>query len=148
MRELEHMPDIIFAPSGSGSTHGGLLYGLRALGCNIPVHGMCVRRSATLQRLRISERLLEVAKLLGEEPAASENDVIINDDYLAPGYGIAGPAAQEAIRLSAKTEGLILDPVYTSKTMAGAFTYARANPDSRILFIHTGGGPSIFDFLR
>lgn len=143
---LDHAPDIIFAPSGSGSTHGGFLYGLRALGCNIPVHGICVRRAASLQHPRIVERLQQIATLLEEDSAATAEDVIINDDFLAPGYGVSGEAANEAIRLAARAEGLILDPVYTGKTMAGAIQYARENPESRVLFIHTGGGPSIFGY--
>jgi len=146
LQGLPEQPDIIFAPSGSGSTHGGLLYGLRALGCEIPVHGICVRRDAQLQQVRIEERLQQIAGYLGETSAATNSDVIINDQYLAPGYGVAGSEAQAAIRLLARTEALILDPVYTAKTMAAALAYARENPKSRVLFLHTGGGPSIFGY--
>ena len=141
-----HLPDVIFVPSGSGNTHAGLLYGLRALGCDIPVEGICVRRSAEVQRPRIVERLQQIAELLEEQSTAVEADVSVNDEFLAPGYGMAGPAAREAISLAARNEGLILDPVYTGKAMAGAVAWARENPGSQVLFLHTGGGPSIFGY--
>lgn len=146
IQQMEKQPDVIFVPSGSGNTHGGLLYGLRAVGCDIPVKGICVRRAAEQQVPRIAERLEQIAELLEENSTATAADVDISDEFLAPGYGVAGEAAREAILLAARTEGLILDPVYTAKAMAGAIAWSRENPGSRIMFIHTGGSPSIFAY--
>ncbi|MEM7215198.1 MAG: D-cysteine desulfhydrase family protein [Pseudomonadota bacterium] len=146
IKSLDQQPDIIFVPSGSGNTHGGLLYGLRAIGCKIPVTGICVRRSADQQHPRIVARLQQIADLLGEKSVACEADVTLEDQFLEPGYGVAGNETKQAIALAARKEGIILDPVYTGKTMAGAFNWAKQNPGSNILFLHTGGGPSIFGY--
>ncbi|MEM9280106.1 MAG: pyridoxal-phosphate dependent enzyme, partial [Pseudomonadota bacterium] len=105
-----------------------------------------VRRSADLQKPRIVERLQQIAELLEESTTAVEADVLLTDNFLAPGYGVAGPETKEAISLAARMEGIILDPVYTGKTMAGAVHWARENRGSHILFVHTGGGPSIFGY--
>ncbi|MGI9353057.1 MAG: D-cysteine desulfhydrase family protein [Rhizobiaceae bacterium] len=146
LEQSNNYPDVIFVPSGSGNTHAGFLFGLRTLGCDIPVKGICVRRNAEMQKPRIINRLQQIAELLEEQSAAGEQDVSVNDEFLAPGYGVAGPETMEAISLCARKEGLILDPVYTGKTMAGAIAWARENSGSRILFLHTGGGPSIFGY--
>jgi D-cysteine desulfhydrase/L-cysteate sulfo-lyase len=139
--------DEIFVPSGSGATHAGLLTGLRALDCSIPVAGVCVRRNATAQTERISGQCLEIAKLIDIPPVVIEDDVRLTDDFLAPGYGQLGAAAVEAITLSARTEGLILDPVYSAKTMAGFIHGARSSgPQQSLLFVHTGGTPAVFAY--
>ncbi|MEO0327500.1 MAG: D-cysteine desulfhydrase family protein [Pseudomonadota bacterium] len=146
IEKLDVKPDCIFTPSGSGNTHGGLLYGLRQLECDIPVTGVCVRRESDLQRLRIIDRLTQIAELLEQQAVASVEDVFLTDAFLAPGYGVAGPQANEAIALAAQKEALILDPVYTSKTFAAAINFARNNPGANLLVIHTGGGPSVFGY--
>jgi 1-aminocyclopropane-1-carboxylate deaminase/D-cysteine desulfhydrase-like pyridoxal-dependent ACC family enzyme len=75
------------------------------------------------------------------------NDIIINDDALTPGYGQINDAVLEAIQLTAQNEGIILDPVYTGRTMAGFLSLARtATAKQKLLFIHTGGQPSIFGY--
>lgn len=142
----DFFPDAIIAPSGSGNTHAGLVYGLRALGCEIPVIGCCVRRPADMQLPRLVHRLRQIGDLLGETPVATERDIILTDQFLAPGYGVPGDSTMNAISVAAKHEALILDPVYTGKTFAAFLDHARQNPDSRLLFMHTGGGPSIFGY--
>ncbi|MCH8155823.1 MAG: D-cysteine desulfhydrase family protein [Proteobacteria bacterium] len=117
--------DEIVVSSGSGHTHGGLLFGLRALGCPARVTGICVRRPAAAQRPRIESRCREIAELLEAAPVVAEDDVHLTDEFLAPGYGQLNPATVEAIELAARTEALILDPVYTGKTMAGFIQRAR-----------------------
>ncbi|MEL7430259.1 MAG: D-cysteine desulfhydrase family protein [Pseudomonadota bacterium] len=139
-------PDSVFVPTGSGSTHAGFLYGWRALGRGEPVTGSCVRRSHDLQTPRIVSRLKEIGELLQETPCCSEQDVLITDAFLAPGYGKAGDEVRTAIALAASSEALILDPVYTGKTFAAAFRYARENPGCEIVILHSGGGPSIFGY--
>ena len=144
---MKQRPDRIFIPSGSGNTHGGFLYGLRALGIiDIPVTGVCVRRDAKQQRPRLVERLEQIADLLEEDAPTVAEDVELTDAFLSPGYGISGSAAKEAIQLAARKEALILDPVYTAKTFAAAIAYAQENPRSKVLVLHTGGGPSIFGY--
>jgi len=139
--------DEIVVSSGSGHTHGGLLFGLRALGCPARVTGICVRRPAAAQRPRIESRCREIAELLELAPVVVAADVQLIDEFLAPGYGQLNPATVEAMELAARAEALILDPVYTGKTFAGFLQRARAaEPGQSLLFIHTGGTPALFAY--
>ena len=150
LAQLEAMsmtPDEIVVPSGSGHTHAGLLFGLRALGCRIPVTGACVRRDAAIQAPRILGHCAEIAKLLEIPQPVAEEDVMLSDEFLAPGYGQLNQGTRDAIEQAARREGLLLDPVYTGKAMAAFLARVRALPDgSKVLFIHTGGSPSIFAY--
>ena len=139
--------DEIVVPSGSGATHAGLLYGLRALGCSIPVKGICVRRPRDQQRPRIASRCEEIADLLGMDNPVDGSDIVIEDGFLAPGYGRMNAAVLEAIELAARHEGIILDPVYSGRTMAGLVNVARrATGEQNLLFLHTGGQPAVFGY--
>jgi len=140
--------DEIVVASGSGNTHAGLLFGLRALGSDIAVTGICVRREAALQRPRLVDRCAAIADTLEIENPVPDDAVVISDSFLAPGYGQLNPATEEAILLAARTEALIVDPVYTGKAMAGFVDRARTAPDRALLFIHTGGTPGIFAYAN
>ena len=141
--------DEIFVGSGSGATHAGLLFGLRALGSPIVVNGVCVRRNADAQKNRIRETCDAIAKLLDQPSGVTDEDINLTDAFLAPGYGHPGPATLDAITLCAQTEALLLDPVYTGKAMAGMLNHANsANRRANYLFIHTGGIPAIFGYQR
>lgn len=142
-----HKFDEIVVASGSGATHAGLLFGLRALGKATPVHGICVRRDAVAQTPRLKARCQQIADLLKMENPVKPEDVLLNDEMLAPGYGKMNPATIEAITLTAQKEGILLDPVYTGKTMAGFLARARqAKTGQNLLFIHTGGQPALFGY--
>ncbi len=139
--------DRFVVPSGSGNTHSGFLFGLRALGCEAPVTGICVRRNADLQAPRIATRCKEIAELLGVENPVREEDIVLDDRFLAPGYGQLNPAMVEAMTLAAHKEALLLDPVYSGKCMAGLVDLARhTSPNETLLFIHSGGTPSLFAY--
>lgn len=145
--EGNHRIDEIVVPSGSGNTHAGLLFGLRALGSPIPVTGVCVRRGADPQFPRIKARCAEIADLLGVSPAVSDEDIRLDDGFLAPGYGQLNDATVEAITLLARAEGVFLDPVYSGKTMACLLEMARnGGPGRTFLFVHTGGTPALFAY--
>ena len=75
--------DEIVIASGSGHTHGGLLFGLRALGCEVPVTGVCVRRAAEPQFERISARCREIAAMLNVEPLVDDRDIHLIDNFFA-----------------------------------------------------------------
>jgi 1-aminocyclopropane-1-carboxylate deaminase/D-cysteine desulfhydrase-like pyridoxal-dependent ACC family enzyme len=80
-------------------------------------------------------------------PAEGNGRIQVDDQYVGDGYGIPTEASREALRLAAETEGLILDPVYTAKAMAGLIAYVRAGrftSDQTVLFWHTGGVPGLF----
>lgn len=142
--------DEVVVASGSGHTHGGLLFGLRALGHGARVTGICVRRDADKQLQRITRRCQEIADLLEmENPVVPQDDIILDDSYLAPGYGQLNDDVVAAMRLAAETEGLITDPVYTAKTMCGFIERARSASDGQsIIFVHTGGTPALFGYER
>jgi len=147
IEENEFQIDQIFVGSGSGATHAGLLFGLRALGSDIPVTGVCVRRDATLQRLRIEDTCNRLATLLDVSSKVSDADINLIDDFLAPGYGIPSDETLSAIVMSARTEGLLVDPVYTGKVMAAVIREAKnADKQSSFIFVHTGGTPALFGY--
>jgi D-cysteine desulfhydrase/L-cysteate sulfo-lyase len=151
LAEREIAFDHVVVASGSALTHGGLLVGLRALGNEVPVTGICVRRAADLQRPRVIKRCREIESLIGREGCVEERDVTVFDGVLAPGYGQMNDATISAMTMAARLEALMLDPVYTGKTMAGLIALARAGtfqPGARVLFVHTGGGPALFGYER
>ncbi|MFT5113331.1 MAG: D-cysteine desulfhydrase family pyridoxal phosphate-dependent enzyme [Parasphingorhabdus sp.] len=137
----------IVVPSGSGATHAGFLYGMAVLGIQIPVIGACVRRDAAIQRVRIAQHCESISSLLKMQNPVTDDQIMLDDNQLAPGYGQAGPGAMRAIRLAGSCEGLVVDPVYSSKALACALDRAKAESDSAgFLFLHTGGGPAIFAY--
>ncbi len=138
--------DEIVLASGSGATHAGLLYGLRALGSTIRVTGVCVRRAAELQSLRIHQLCAGIGRLLELDLEIDSSDVHLCDDFLAPGYGQLSATVTQAMQMAAQCEGLILDPVYTGKAMAGLMQTAKASAVRQLLFIHTGGQPALFAY--
>lgn len=148
-RELEF--DHVVLASGSALTHGGFLVGLRALGNPVPVAGICVRRDASLQKPRVVKRCGEIAALIEREDCVTASDVVVDDSVLAPGYGRMNPETLEAMTMAARLEALMLDPVYTGKTMAGLVARVRSGAiprGARVLFLHTGGLPAIFGYER
>ena len=139
--------DEVVVASGSGATHAGLLFGLRALESSTPVKGICVRRAKDLQHKRIVNHCQAIANLLEMNNPVINDDVEISDNQLAPGYGQMNDAVSEAMQMAAHHEGLILDPVYTGRSMAGFIQRAReSNQQKTLLFIHTGGQPAIFAY--
>jgi D-cysteine desulfhydrase family pyridoxal phosphate-dependent enzyme len=149
MTATEQDFDCVVVASGSGLTHGGLLFGLRACGRDMLVQGICVRRPADPQTARITAKCQEIAAMLGVSSPVTAPDIRLDDSALAPGYGRPSGAVNEAIRLTATREGLLLDPVYTGKVMAGLIALARGGAwpkGARVLFIHTGGTPALFAY--
>ncbi len=145
MTDCEH----VVVPTGSGQTHAGLLFGLRAMGWTGRVVGICVRRPAKPQIERIGGHCQRLAELLGVENPVCSQDLEIYDDSLAPGYGLMNDMLMEAMRDCAQLDGLMLDPVYTARAMAGLIACARDGrlPQGKnVAFIHTGGLPAIFAY--
>jgi D-cysteine desulfhydrase family pyridoxal phosphate-dependent enzyme len=141
--------DVAVVPSGSGATHGGWLTGLRLSGIGSPVYGICVRRGAVQQKTRIETLTNNLSDMLQIERPFTPEDILTWDGVLAPGYGQIGPKALGALQLMAQTEGIMLDPVYTSKTFAGLLGLLEEGKISRgqkVLMLHTGGLPAIFAY--
>lgn len=143
------MPDVIVIPSGSAVTHSGILAGTRAIGWDVKIIGICVRRDVSQQQGRVERRTQEVLDMLGSDVELKADDVIVRDEVLVPGYGRMNPEVAEAIQLAARKEALMLDPVYTGRCMAGLIHCARSGEipsGAKVLFIHTGGGPALFAY--
>jgi L-cysteate sulfo-lyase len=141
--------DVVVLPSGSASTHAGMLVGLRALGSKARVLGVCVRRDAAAQADRVLARSNATAVLAGLPVSIRTDDVQVTDAYLGDGYGQLSPDAMEAMTFAAECEGLILDPVYTAKAMAGLIGAIREEsikPSETAVFLHTGGTPALFAY--
>lgn len=140
---LEQVPevDLVVVADGSGGTHAGLVAGL---GDHGRVLGVDVGTRPDLDTA-IPPLAAAVAELAGLP--APTGEIRIDHERWAPGYAAPNPAAREALRLVATLEGVILDPVYTGKAMAGliaAVREGRITSDHRVLFIHTGGTPALF----
>ncbi len=143
------LPDAVVIPSGSGLTHAGFLVGARACGWTVPIIGVCVRRVASQQQLRIAQRARQIAALLGHDDLIEDADIIVRDNVLAPGYGQLNDAVTHAIDIGARREALFLDPVYSGRTLAGLIDCLNEQvvlPGQKILMIHTGGNTGLFAY--
>jgi D-cysteine desulfhydrase family pyridoxal phosphate-dependent enzyme len=144
---LDVDPTHLYMESGNKG-HAGLVLGKKLLGKGF--RAIAISQNRTTDRHSGAVKgALDAAHALGWEVDVAEADVESYDDYVGPGYGIPSEAGLEAIKLAARTEGLILDPVYTGKCMAGLIDHARRGllgRDSVVVFIHTGGLPALFAF--
>lgn len=123
--------------------------GLRDLGRDdIAVHGICVRRGRDAQRERIVRVVRKTEELLDCVGVVRENEVLVNDDFLGTGYGRPTESGTEAMLLVGRTEGLLLDPVYTGKAFAGFLDLVRRGTvgSEPVVFLHTGGTPALFAY--
>ncbi len=139
--------NIVFA-SGSGGTQAGILAGLGAESSSIPAMGISVARNADSLRALVTPLTHQTMDLL-DVPREQCPEVLVTDAYVGPGYGLATPAMVEALRLVASTEGILLDPVYTGKAMAGLIDVVRAgqiSAEQNVVFIHTGGSVGLFGY--
>ena len=146
---LPQPPSAIFITSGSGTTHAGFAAGIKVLGLDIEVVGISIKEPAAEQRENVAARSQRLAEQLDIPCGLSADEVRVSDDYLGAGYGLVTPEGMEAIRLTAQHEGILLDPVYTGKTMSGLIDAARAGDlpaDRPAIMVHTGGIPAIFAY--
>ena len=150
LKQCKHMHiDTIVLATGSGMTHAGLLTGLRVMGSKTEVIGVCVRREAHLQQPRIAAHCQTLGEMLDQPNIVQKKVICISDATLAPGYGMMNEAVSSAITLLAETEGILLDPTYTGKAMAGMLRLidtGKFKADQNIAFLHTGGLPGVFGY--
>jgi L-cysteate sulfo-lyase len=141
-------PDAVYVCS-AGSTHAGLALGTRAIGWDCPVQAIAPIRwdyNVPANIAIIANRLAEAA---GLNVNMQEGELRHSEDYLGAEYGVLTREARVAIELVARTEGILLDPSYTGKAMAGLIDHVRRGiirPGSRVVFIHTGGTPALFAY--
>ena len=143
--------DHIVHATGSTGTQAGLVTGLKALNANIPVMGISVRAAKEAQEENVFKLATATADVLGCPGVVSAQDIAANSDYVGEGYGLPTEAGIDAIRMFAKLEGLLLDPVYSSKGAAGLIDLIRKGhykKGERVVFLHTGGSVSLFGYLN
>ena len=141
--------DCVVLASGGGGTQGGLVAGLAALGSNIRTIGIDIDAEGEAVANRVRGVAAGTAGLLGVRDRVADDAVTVNDDYAGEAYGKPTPEMVEAVTLLARLEGLVLDPVYTGKAMAGLIDLARSGAfgtDDTVVFIHTGGTPALFAY--
>ena len=149
LRAIGITPKCFFLPTGSASTHAGFLLGLLASDCAVPVRGVCVRRDASSQQQRVLDKMASTIELMGLDTMVKRDQVNCDDRFLAPGYGHSNPATQLAIETLARREGILLDPTYSGKCFAAlleALQQGDFGPDDHVVFLHTGGTPSLFAY--
>jgi D-cysteine desulfhydrase len=138
--------DRVLVGSGSSGTHGGLVAGFIGNRIKVPIVGVGVSRDPAQQEPLVMKEAQAVADLLGLGVQIPPEAVRSVGGYWQPKYSVPNARMVEAVQMLARTEGIPLDPVYTGKIMAGLVGLARAgefSPGERVLFIHTGGLPSL-----
>jgi D-cysteine desulfhydrase family pyridoxal phosphate-dependent enzyme len=139
LEQLPEPPDWVVVADGSGGTHAGLLVGLPKA---VRILGVDVARPPRPHAERVPELAQEIARLAGRPLPAFELEL---SDQTGPRYGAITRECREAVQLAARTEGVVLDPVYTGKAMAGLIAEAKAGRvRGTVVFWHTGGAPALF----
>ena len=141
--------DHVVCASGSTGTHAGLLTGLKGENANIPLTGISVNRKKDVQTKAVYQLVQGLAKELEITSAITMEDVQVFDDYVGQGYSLPTASMVEAVQMVARTEAILLDPVYTGKAMAGLIDLSRKGyfkKGENVLFIHTGGWPALFAY--
>lgn len=141
--------DRVVLGSGSSGTHGGLLAGFLGTHVRTPIVGIGVSRDPADQEPLVHAEAQAVADLLGLGLRVPREAVQTVGGYWQPKYSVPNPMMVEAVQWLARSEALLLDPVYTGKAMAGLIGLARKGsfaPGERVLFLHTGGLPSLFAY--
>lgn len=145
--------DHLVCASGSGGTHAGLVAGTTGIG-GPPVTGISVRARKEPQEAKLHALADEVAAKIGAKGNVPREALTVFDDYVGPGYSLPTEGMVEAVKLFARLEGVLLDPVYTGKAAAGLIDLARQGffaKGENVLFLHTGGSPALYayqDVLR
>jgi D-cysteine desulfhydrase family pyridoxal phosphate-dependent enzyme len=141
--------DHVVLSSSSGGTQAGMVVGARALGFEGQILGISIDQEANaLQRL-LADLATATADHLGLEFTLTPKDFVVNDDYLGGGYGVLGDLEREAAHTMARTEGILLDPVYTGRAFGGLLDLIRRGTfdrRERVLFWHTGGTTGLFAY--
>jgi L-cysteate sulfo-lyase len=151
-RERGFRIDHIVLANGSGGTQAGLLASVKCLDLPTSITGISVSKKRSMEELgtpTVDEAANLVGELIGEEVGATPEDVVINYDYYGEDYGKVTLECIDAIKLVARLEGILLDPVYTGKAMAGLLDLVKKGTfqkDETVVFLHTGGYPGIFPY--
>jgi D-cysteine desulfhydrase len=142
---------IVFA-SSSGGTQAGLMLGNKMLKSSYQIVGINIDKGET-DKVPFNQYIVslanDTAKLMAENYTFTESDLVLNSEYVGEGYGVIGALENEAISITAQTEGILLDPVYTGRAMGGLLAMIRSGEIKKtdsVLFWHTGGAPALFAY--
>ncbi|MDE0742495.1 MAG: D-cysteine desulfhydrase [Woeseiaceae bacterium] len=141
--------DSIVHATGSAGTQAGIVVGAKAMNCNIPILGIGVNASQELQEEKVYQLACETSDYMGLSGLVKREDVVANCDYVGDGYGIPTKGMNDAILLLARLEGLLFDPVYSGKGLAGMIDLIEQGyfkERRNIVFIHTGGAAGLFAY--
>lgn len=144
----EQVDQIVLA-TGSAGTQAGLLAGIIVANIDLPVLGICVSKTSEDQQILVESLLKEILMEIGLDPELAKDKVICNGNYVGDGYGIVTESMARAVKRCAQLEGLLLDPVYTGKAMAGLIDLCGQGAiaaGSNQLFLHTGGSQALFAY--
>lgn len=147
--DIGEAPGRLYFASGSGGTHSGIVVGARAFNVPFVPVGVSDGDPAPAMRAKWLPLLRATGELIGLDATFDADDFVIEDRYYGKGYGEPTRDGLDAIRLLARTEAVFLEPVYTGKAMAALLAHVRDGAfaaDESVVFLHTGGGPSLFAF--
>ncbi len=148
-RSLGLRIDRVVHASASAGTQAGLVAGFAGAAAGIAVTGLSVGMSAKQLTEAVFDIATEVAVLIEAPGSVTRDMVVVDDSHVGPGYGLPTSEMREAVEMAARTEGLILDPVYTGKAMAGLVDMIRRGRLTRgqnVVFVHTGGVAGLFAY--
>ena len=143
--------DHFVVPSGSAGTHAGIVAGMVGVNANIPITGISVNTNKKLQTEAVYKLAKETAMHVGVKEEITEDMVQVRDEFVGPGYSLPTGTMVEAVQLLARTEGILLDPVYTGKAFAGLVGMIREGKlkkGENVLFLHTGGSPALYAYTN
>jgi L-cysteate sulfo-lyase len=141
--------DHLVHATGSTGTQAGLIVGLKAMHSGIPLLGIGVNAPKDLQEENVYKLAIETADYIGAGGCVQRDDVVANCDYVGEGYGITTDSMKEAVSLLARLEGILADPVYSGKGLAGLFDLIRKGcfrKGENVVFLHTGGSAGLFGY--
>ena len=147
--EMDVKIDHIVQATGSAGTQAGFVAGLVALNANIPVLGISVRAPKEKQEQSVFDLAVRSAEYFGAKGVVKREHIVANSDYVGPGYGLPTDGMREAVKLAARFEGILLDPVYTGKGFDGLIDHVEKGffpKDGNVVFLHTGGSAGLFGY--
>lgn len=148
-REQSLPVDHIVTATGSAGTHAGLAVGIRGGGSDLPILGIGVNAPQDVQEERVFKLACETADLVGMPGIVARDDIVADCNYIGAGYGVPTDAMNEAVLMLARFEGLLFDPVYSGKALAGMIDHIRQgrfDKSETIVFLHTGGAAGLFAY--
>jgi L-cysteate sulfo-lyase len=143
--------DRVVTATGSAGTQAGLVVGLEGSNAGVPVLGIGVRLPKDRQEANVHRLAEATADYVGTRGGIARSAVVANCDYVGPGYGHPTPGMTEAVLMLARLEGVLLDPVYSGKAMAGLIDLIRKGEIGKsetVVFLHTGGAVGLFGYTR